>query len=358
MGRPKKEKDENESVASGKETKLDKLLKGITKDYGGKVFVDPDDFMIKEYISSGSIELDRAMGGGFPRGRVVELFGSESSGKSTQCMHLIANAQRAGLKCAYIDTDYCFDKKYAEVFGIDTNPDKLIIIHPKYLEDQCDIANKLIESNEVQIVIIDSIGALQSKREANAEMGEPTIGVTAKIITQFCRAIRINAVMNNVLVVFTSEVRANLNMTGYGGPTHKSVVPQGALHLFSHRLEFKRIQQIKNGDKVVGQKTRVHVMKNKASKGVGEKVELNLIYGKGFDKFSEILDLALEAKLIKKDKLTYVDAETGEELGVGRGATEEWIRFHEDYFNNLVTKILAIPRANDTAVEEEQEEEE
>jgi len=310
--------------------KLDKAYgKGSVMRMGDKPVVDVD------VISSGSLGLDLALGiGGYPRGRVIEIYGPESSGKTTLTLHAIAEAQKKGGIAAFIDAEHAFDRFYAENLGIDV--DNLIISQPDYGEQALEIAENLIRSGAIDIVVIDSVAALTPKSEIEGEMGDSKMGLHARLMSQALRKLTGAIHKTNCTVIFINQLREKIGVM-FGNP--ETTTGGNALKFYaSVRLDIRRATQIKNTDgDVLGNKTRVKVVKNKVAPPF-QKTEFDIMYGEGISKVGEIIDLGVEFNIIKKAGSWFSYGDT--KLGQGRDAVKKLLLDNPDLMDELEEKII------------------
>ena len=308
--------------------KLDKTYgKGSVMKMGDVAAVDI------EVIPSGSLGLDLALGvGGYPRGRVIEIFGPESSGKTTLALHAMAEAQKAGGIAAFIDAEHAFDRFYAGNLGVDI--DNLIISQPDYGEQALEIADNLISSGAIDIIVIDSVAALTPKSEIEGEMGDSKMGLHARLMSQALRKLTGTINKTNCTVIFINQLREKIGVM-FGNP--ETTTGGNALKFYaSIRLDIRRRTQIKDGDQVIGNRTKVKVVKNKVAPPF-QTTEFDIMYGKGVSKVGEILDLGVELDIIKKSGswFSYADAK----LGQGRDAVKALIGDNPELAEELEKKI-------------------
>ena len=288
-----------------------------------------------EAISSGSLGLDIALGvGGYPRGRVIEIYGPESSGKTTLTLHAIAECQKKGGIAAFIDAEHAFDRSYAENLGIDIN--ELIISQPDHGEQALEIADNLIRSGAIDMVVIDSVAALTPKSEIEGEMGDSKMGLHARLMSQALRKLTASISKTNCTVFFINQLREKIGVM-FGNP--ETTTGGNALKFYaSVRLDIRRSTQIKNGDaEVLGNKTRVKVVKNKVAPPF-KTTEFDIIYGEGISKIGEIIDLGVNYEIINKSGSWFSYGET--RLGQGRDSVKILLADNPDLMEELETKIM------------------
>ncbi len=284
---------------------------------------------------SGSITLDIALGvGGYPRGRVVEIFGPESSGKTTLAIHAIAEIQKLGGIAAIIDAEHAFDRFYAEKLGVDV--ENLLMSQPDNGEQALEIADQLIRSSAIDLVVIDSVAALTPKAEIEGEMGENKVGLHARLMSQALRKLTANISKTNTCCIFINQLREKIGVM-FGNP--ETTTGGNALKFYSSvRLDIRRSTQLKNGEEVVGNRTRVKVVKNKVAPPF-RKAEFDIMYGEGISKVGEIIDLGVELNIIKKSGSWFSYGDT--KLGQGREAVKDVIRDNPELAEELEKKIVA-----------------
>jgi recombination protein RecA len=330
-----KQKEGNKEVNKEKLKALQLTLDKIDKEYGKGTIMKMGDKAIADVpsISSGSISLDIALGvGGYPRGRVIEIYGPESSGKTTLAIHAIAQAQKAGGIAAFIDAEHAFDRFYAEKLGVDI--ENLLISQPDNGEQALEIADHLIRSGAIDIVVIDSVAALTPKAEIEGEMGDSKMGLQARLMSQALRKLTANISKTKTCCVFINQLREKIGVM-FGNP--ETTTGGNALKFYaSMRLDIRKISQIKEGEEILGTRTRVKVVKNKLAPPF-RKAEFDIMYGEGISKNGEIIDLGVELDIVKKSGSWFSYGET--KLGQGREAVKQLVMDNPELAEEIEAKI-------------------
>ncbi|PKQ61953.1 recombinase RecA [Labilibaculum manganireducens] len=315
---------------------LQLTMEKIDKTYGKGAIMKMGDNAVEDIatISTGSLSLDMALGvGGLPRGRIIEIYGPESSGKTTLAIHAIAEAQKAGGIAAIIDAEHAFDRAYAEKLGVDT--ENLLISQPDNGEQALEIADQLIRSSAIDIIVIDSVAALTPKAEIEGEMGESKMGLQARLMSQALRKLTANINRTNTTCIFINQLREKIGVM-FGNP--ETTTGGNALKFYSSvRLDIRRIGQIKDGDEVNGNHTRVKVVKNKVAPPF-RKAEFDIIYGEGISKTGEIIDLGVTYNVIKKSGSWFSYGDT--KLGQGREGVRKLLIDNVELAEELEAKII------------------
>ena len=318
-----------------KDKALQDAIKQIEKEFGkGSVMKLGDRPPIDiEVIPTGSLALDCALGvGGYPKGRIIEIFGPESSGKSTLCLHAVAESQKQGGVCAYIDAEHAIDPLYAQNLGVDI--DNLILSQPDSGEQGLAIAETLIRSKAVSLVIVDSVAALVPQVELDGEMGDNSVGLQARMMSKAMRRLSGLIDKTGCTVIFINQLREKIGIM-YGNP--ETTTGGRALKFYSSiRMDIRRVDKIKEGSEIIGNKTRIKIVKNKVAPPFKE-ANIDIIYGKGIEKSGEILDKAVEMDLIDKAGAWY--AYQGEKIGQGRDNAKKWLSDNEDIYSLLESQI-------------------
>ena len=307
----------------------------IDKDFGkGSVMMMSDKGVTElEVISTGSIGLDMALGiGGLPKGRVVEIYGPESSGKTTLAIHVIAEAQKKGGMCAFIDAEHAFDSNYAQKLGVDI--DNLLISQPDYGEQALEIADRLILSGALDVVVIDSVAALVPKSELEGEMGDSKMGLQARLMSQALRKLTATISKTNSCCIFINQLREKIGIM-FGNP--ETTTGGNALKFYaSVRLDIRRMSQIKDGDESIGNHVKVKVVKNKVAPPFRQ-AEFDIIYGEGISKVGEIIDMGVELGIVQKSGSWF--SYNNDKLGQGRDAVKQLLLDNPEMANEIEEKI-------------------
>jgi recombination protein RecA len=323
------------SANSEKLKALKLTMDKIEKDYGkGSVMMMNERAVTEmEVISTGSIGLDVALGiGGLPRGRVVEIYGPESSGKTTIATHVIAEAQKKGGMCAFIDAEHAFDSNYAKKLGVDV--DNLLISQPDYGEQALEIADRLILSGALDVVVIDSVAALVPKSELEGEMGDSKMGLHARLMSQALRKLTATISKTNTICIFINQLREKIGVM-FGNP--ETTTGGNALKFYaSVRLDIRRTQQVKDGDEAIGNHVKVKVVKNKVAPPF-RAAEFDIIFGEGISKNGEIIDMGTELGIIQKSGSWY--SYNSDKLGQGRDAVKQLMVDNPELAKEIEAKI-------------------
>ena len=286
-----------------------------------------------EVIPSGSLGLDLALGiGGLPRGRIVEIYGPESSGKTTLALHAIAEAQRRGGTCAFIDAEHALDPIYARKLGVDV--DNLLISQPDAGEQALEIADTLVRSGAIDVLVVDSVAALVPRAELEGEMGDSHMGLHARLMSQALRKITGSVSRSNTMLIFINQIRLKIGVM-FGNP--ETTTGGNALKFYaSIRMEIRRIGQIKDRDEVVGNQTRVKVVKNKLAPPFRQ-VEFDIMYGEGISKVGELIDLGVKAGIVEKSGAWF--SHDSQRIGQGRENAKQFLRDHKEVREGIEKKI-------------------
>ena len=327
----KTQKAENVEKFKALKLTMDKIDKDFGK--GSVMMMNEKGVSEVEVISTGSIGLDVALGiGGLPKGRVIEIYGPESSGKTTLAIHVIAEAQKKGGMCAFIDAEHAFDSIYAQKLGVDI--DNLLISQPDYGEQALEIADRLILSGALDVVVIDSVAALVPKSELEGEMGDSKMGLQARLMSQALRKLTATIHKTNTVCIFINQLREKIGVM-FGNP--ETTTGGNALKFYSSvRLDIRRMAQIKDGDDIIGNHIKVKVVKNKVAPPF-RLAEFDIIYGEGISKVGEIVDMGVELGIVQKSGSWF--SYNGDKLGQGREAVKQLILDNPAMGEELETKI-------------------
>ncbi len=324
----------------GKAKALSLALESIEKQFGkGSIMkLGESQHINVETIPSGSISLDIALGGGLPKGRVMEIYGPESSGKTTLTLHAIAEVQRAGGTAAFIDAEHALDPAYAKRIGVDT--DNLLLSQPDNGEQALEIVETLVRSNAVDLVVVDSVAALVPRAEIEGEMGDSLPGLQARLMSQALR--KLTAIINRsrTTVIFINQIRMKIGVM-FGNP--ETTTGGNALKFYaSVRMDIRRIGQIKQGEEVIGNRTRVKVVKNKVAPPFRE-AEFDIMYNEGISRSGDILDQAVNRGIVEKSGAWFAYA--GEKIGQGREAAKTYLQQHPKVMDEIAKKVMSAGEA-------------
>ena len=324
------------AIDAGKLKALQATIDKIEKDYGKGTIMklgDQPQWDERQVIPSGSVALDHALGiGGYPRGRIIEIYGPESSGKTTLAIHAIAQAQKLGGIAAMIDAEHAFDRSYAKALGV--NLDTLLISQPDNGEQALEIADNLIRSGAIDIIVIDSVAALTPKAEIEGEMGDNKVGLQARLMSQALRKLTANISKTNTCCIFINQLREKIGVM-FGNP--ETTTGGNALKFYaSVRIDVRRTTQLKDGEEALGNRTRVKVVKNKMAPPF-RKAEFDIVYGEGISRAGEIVDLGVEYDIISKSGswFSYGD----QKLAQGREATKQLIKDNVELAEEIEAKL-------------------
>ena len=320
----------NEKLKALKLT-IDKIEKDFGK--GSVMMMNEKSTDPMEVVSTGSIGLDVALGvGGFPRGRIIEIYGPESSGKTTVAIHVIAEAQKKGGMCAIVDAEHAFDSAYAKKLGVDV--DNLLISQPDYGEQGLEIADRLILSGALDVVVIDSVAALVPKGELEGEMGDSKMGLQARLMSQALRKLTATISKTNTICIFINQLREKIGVM-FGNP--ETTTGGNALKFYaSVRLDIRRMAQIKDGDDAVGNRVKVKVVKNKVAPPF-RSAEFDIVFGEGISKTGEILDMGVELGIVQKSGSWF--SYNSDKLGQGRDTVKQLLQDNPELANEIESKI-------------------
>ena len=335
----KKEKEEEQLTPQQQKMKaLQAAMAKIEKDFGKGSIMKMGDEKIEnvEVIPTGSIGLNAALGvGGYPKGRIIEIYGPESSGKTTLAIHAIAECQKTGGVAAFIDAEHAFDRFYAEKLGVDI--DNLLISQPDNGEQALEIADQLIRSSAVDILVVDSVAALTPKKEIEGDMGDSAVGLHARLMSQALRKLTGTIAKTKTTCIFINQLREKIGVM-FGNP--ETTTGGNALKFYaSVRLDIRKSQSIKDGDAVLGNKVKVKVVKNKVAPPF-RKAEFEILFGEGISKIGEIVDLGVEYNIIKKSGSWFSYNDT--KLGQGADAVKEMLKDNPELCDELEAKIMQV----------------
>ena len=333
-----KKENENETInaQSEKMKALQAAMSKIEKEYGKGSIMRMGDEQIEnvDVIPTGSLNLDLALGvGGYPRGRIIEIYGPEYSGKTTLAIHAIAEAQKAGGIAAFIDAEHAFDRFYAQKLGVDI--DNLWISQPDNGEQALEIADQLIRSSAIDILVVDSVAALTPKKEIEGDMGDSAVGLHARLMSQALRKLTATIAKTNTTCIFINQLREKIGVM-FGNP--ETTTGGNALKFYaSVRLDIRRVSPIKEGDQVIGNQVRVKVVKNKVAPPF-RKAEFEITFGEGISKVGEILDLGVQYNIIQKSGSWF--SYDGQKLGQGRDAVKQLMKDNPELCEELEAKVV------------------
>jgi recombination protein RecA len=326
------------AVNSEKEKAIELAMSAVERQFGkGSIMrLGNEEPLVRDLqvISTGSISLDIALGvGGVPRGRIIEVYGPESSGKTTLCLHIVAEAQKKGGVCGYIDAEHALDVAYARKLGVRT--DDLLLSQPDTGEQALEIAEMLVRSGAIDVLVIDSVAALVPKAELEGEMGDAHMGVQARLMSQALRKLTGTISKSQTCVAFINQIRMKIGVM-FGNP--ETTTGGNALKFYaSQRMDIRRIGAIKNGETVVGSRTRVKVVKNKVAPPFKE-VEFDIMYGSGISREGDLVDLASQENILEKSGAWY--SFNGERIGQGRENAKDYLRDHPELAKEVERRVL------------------
>ncbi|MCF0194323.1 MAG: recombinase RecA [Bacteroidaceae bacterium] len=325
-----------EDIRIAKQKALNDVVAKLQKNFGKGVIMKLGDEVVEsvEVIPSGSIQLDRALGvGGYPRGRIIEIYGPESSGKTTLAIHAIAEAQKAGGIAAFIDAEHAFDRYYAEKLGVDV--DNLFISQPDNGEQALEIADQLISSAAIDIIVIDSVAALTPKAEIEGDMGENKVGLQARLMSQALRKMTATLNRTHTTCIFINQLREKIGVM-FGNP--ETTTGGNALKFYSSvRLDIRRVTSIKDGEDVIGNQVRVKVIKNKVAPPF-RKCEFEIMFGEGISRIGEILDIATDKGILQKSGSWY--SFEGQKVAQGRDAVKMRLKSDNEFRQKVETAVI------------------
>ncbi len=327
--------EKDNSIQKEKQKALQLTLEKIEKSYGKGTIMRMGDDAVEDipFIPSGSISLDIAMGiGGYPRGRVIEIYGPESSGKTTLALHAIAESQKEGGIAAFIDAEHAFDRFYSEKLGVDV--ENLLVSQPDNGEQALEITDHLIRSGAIDIIVIDSVAALTPKAEIEGEMGDSKMGLQARLMSQALRKLTSNISKTRTCVIFINQLREKIGVM-FGNP--ETTTGGNALKFYaSVRIDVRKVGQLKDGEEMIGSRTRVKIVKNKVAPPF-KKAEFDLLYGEGISRIGEVIDLGVELNIIKKSGSWFSYGET--KIGQGRDSVKALLSDNPELTEEVTLKI-------------------
>ena len=341
--------DENKSKA------LNAALSQIEKQFGKNTVMRLGDNTVQavEAVSTGSLTLDIALGiGGLPKGRIVEIYGPESSGKTTMTLQAIAQCQKAGGTCAFIDAEHALDPQYARKLGVDI--DNLLVSQPDHGEQALEIADMLVRSGAIDLIVVDSVAALTPRAEIEGEMGDSHMGLQARLMSQALRKITGNAKRSNCMVIFINQIRMKIGVM-FGSP--ETTTGGNALKFYaSVRLDIRRVGQVKEGDEIIGSETKVKVVKNKMAPPFKEAL-FQILYGKGVNHLGELVDLAVQQNIVQKAGAWY--SYQGDKIGQGKNNTIRHLEEHPELAKGIeaIIREQLLTTGQAAPVEDKDEEE-
>lgn len=339
---PKEPKDTKETtVQDGKSEALKLAIAQITKQFGdGSIMKLGENHNVNiELIPSGSLSLDLALGGGYPKGRIIEIYGPESSGKTTLALHAIAEVQKTGGQAAFIDAEHALDPSYAEKIGVQI--DNLLISQPDNGEQALEICETLVRSNAVDLIVVDSVAALTPKAEIDGDMGDAQMGLQARLMSQAMRKLTAIISKSKATVIFINQIRMKLGVM-FGNP--ETTTGGNALKFYaSVRIDIRRIGQIKNGEDIIGNRTKIKVVKNKIAAPF-RTAEFDIMYNEGISKVGDVLDLAVQYGVL--DKAGAFLKYNGETIGQGREAVKRVFKENPELFSEIEEKVRAKAEAS------------
>ena len=331
-----------------KKKALSTMISQIEREYGaGSIMrLGENTRMEVQAVSTGSLSLDMALGiGGVPRGRIIEIFGPESSGKTTVALHIIAEVQKAGGEAAFIDAEHALDPIYAKALGVDIN--NLLVSQPDCGEDALSITESLVRSGAIDVVVVDSVAALVPRTEIDGDMGAPTVGVQARLMSQAMRKLAAVISKSNCVVVFINQLREKVGVI-YGNP--ETTTGGRALKFYaSVRIDIRKTEQLKNGSDIYGNRVKCKIVKNKVAPPF-KVAEFDILYGKGISRMSEVLDFAIMLDIIKKSGSWF--SYNGEKIGQGKENVKRFLEENPELAADIESKIRALKDSSDIIEEE------